>query len=304
MLFGFLNIYKPSKLTSHDVVTRLRKMTGVKQIGHAGTLDPMAVGVLPMAIGSATRLLRFLETDKIYIAEVLLGTATTTDDLDGQVLSEKTVDSAVASILPSVVAGFVGEQKQKPPAYSAIHHGGKRLYELAREGNIPDDVPLRDVWVEGIDIVSVELPVVKLRIKCSGGTYIRAIARDLGEKLGFGACLKSLIREKSGPFLLSQAHTLEALDELAQGNRLADAIVPPQAVLKMDIVKVDREKAKILATGQHLPVSSVASMTDDEAVDGKLCLVMCENSLIALCQVTKDNRLHPEVVVGHAKSLV
>jgi tRNA pseudouridine55 synthase len=304
MLFGFLNIHKPAAMTSHDVVARIRRLTGIKQVGHAGTLDPMAVGVLPIAVGAACRFLRFLTTDKVYLAEVLVGTRTDTDDLDGAILKEEPLPRDVQERLPAIVASLIGAQKQIPPMYSAIHHGGKRLYELARAGNAPKEVAPRDVTIQSIEILSVELPVVKLRVACSGGTYIRAIARDIGEQLGCGACLKALTREKSGPFLLADAYTLDALSEMAAGARVIDALVPPEKALAMDILEVERTTAESIAMGQYVRISTVPSFANLGAPSGKVCLVMFNNSLIGLCQITEDGRLHPEVVVGHAKSLV
>ena len=290
-------------MTSHDVVAQLRKMTGVKQIGHAGTLDPMAVGVLPVAIGAACRLLRFLSTDKTYLAEFLLGVATTTDDIEGDILAKAPVEECVIHQLKPALASFIGDQQQKPPAYSAVRYGGKHLYELARSGKTPVDIVERNVTIDSIELTAVELPILRLRIKCSKGTYIRAIARDLGKKLGLGSCLKSLVREKSGPFLIEQAFTLECLSELAANNRLLAALIAPEQILAMSVVTVDRNSAKSLATGQYLSMQTDFPANTINLTDDKLCLVMFEQSLIALCRVTA-NKLHPEVVIRNAKSLV
>ena len=302
-MFGFLNVSKPIGITSHDVVAKVRKLAGLKQVGHAGTLDPSATGVLPIALGRACRLLRFLATDKIYLAEILLGTRTTTDDLEGPVLTQVPIDKGIAGSLDGVLALLVGTQDQIPPVYSAVHHDGKRLYELARTGQAPENVKSRQVTVDSIDILDVNLPVVRLRIKCSGGTYIRAIARDLGEKLGCGACLKTLIREQSGPFSLAEAHSLEELAEMAASERLLAAVVPPQKMLALAVVNIDRDAARLISMGQFLPIASQTSASKSDFNDGKLCLVMCEDSLVAVCSVTPDNELHPEVVVANARSL-
>lgn len=291
-------------MTSHDVVAQLRKITGLKQVGHAGTLDPMARGVLPVALGSACRLIRFLPTDKIYLADVLLGTVTDTDDVTGKTINEMPVSDILYQKINGQVASFIGKQKQRPPLYSAIHHEGKRLYELARAGMAPDIIKDRDVFIEAIEIVAVERPVLKLRIKCSGGTYIRSIARDLGDKLGCGGCLKALIREKSGPFLLGEAWTLETLAELARVGQLSNASIAPAHVLGIEVVSVDREKAKMLALGQYLSMPSISPLSRRQLIDDKLCLVVCEETAIAVCAVTADNRLHPEVVLRNAKSFV
>jgi tRNA pseudouridine55 synthase len=302
-MLGFVNVFKPAGMTSHDVVKRLRKLSGIKQVGHAGTLDPKATGVLPIALGKACRLLRFLASDKIYLAEVLLGRRSTTDDMEGEVLDEMPVGEDVPASIESVVAQFVGVQNQVPPAYSAIHHDGKRLYELARTGNLPTDIKARRVEIDVIDILAVELPVLRLRIHCSGGTYIRSIARDLGEKLGCGACLKSLVREQSGPFTLSKTQPLEALVDLADAGRLAEVVIPAQQVLPLCQVEVDQGAARLLAMGQYLPLTSLSGISESDFNSDKLCLAMLEDSIVAVCSVTKDNRLRPEVVLTHAKSL-
>jgi len=213
------------------------------------------------------------------------------------------VDANVANLLEAAVADLVGTYDQTPPAYSAVHHDGKRLYELARTGRVPETIRSRQVTVDAIDILDVNLPVVRVRIKCSGGTYIRAIARDLGEKLGCGACLKTLIREQSGPFLIADAHSLESLAELAAGDRFTEAVIPPQKVLALELVSVNKDAARLLSMGQYLPIASLSSADKSEFNDGKLCLAMFEQSLVAVCSVTQDNELHPEVVVANARTL-
>ncbi|PWU02674.1 MAG: tRNA pseudouridine(55) synthase TruB [Candidatus Melainabacteria bacterium] len=303
-MLGFVNVSKPAGMTSHDVVKRLRKLSGIKQVGHAGTLDPAATGVLPIALGKACRLLRFLTSDKIYLAEILLGKRTTTDDTEGEVLDERPIGEHVPASIKAAVTELIGVQDQVPPAYSAIHHDGKRLYELARAGNVPTDVKARRIKVDSIDILAVDLPVIRLRVHCSGGTYIRSIARDLGEKLSCGACLKGLVREQSGPFALAQAQSLEALNDLADADRLAEVVIPPQKVLSLPQVSVDRETAGLLAMGQYLPLMSLPRISERDFNSDKLCLAMLDDSIVAVCSATQDNRLRPEVVLTHAKSLV
>jgi len=304
MTFGFINVLKPSGITSHDVVMRVRKWTKVKQVGHAGTLDPDATGVLPLAIGSACRLLRFLGSDKIYRAEILLGTRTATDDLAGEVLEDKPIDEErIKQLLPETITSLLGKQEQMPPLYSAIHYQGKRLYELARAGKVPDEIKARSVNIEAIDLISVNLPVVELRIKCSGGTYIRSIARDLGEKLGSGACLKSLVREKSGPFKLDQAVPLETLKTLADAGQLQEVIIPPEQVLEINTIAIEQSQAKALIMGQSIFTTAFDRADKNELTDERVCLTAYQGSLIALCRKKEDNKLHPEVVVGNVQSV-
>jgi tRNA pseudouridine55 synthase len=289
-------------MTSHDVVACLRKLTGVKHMGHAGTLDRMATGVLPIALGSACRLLRFLSKDKIYLAQFLIGTRTDTDDIEGKVLTQVDAVNCTRELIKDLLAGFVGEQMQSPPVYSAVHHAGKRLYKLAKAGNVPHEVSPRKVVIYDLQILSIDLPSVTLRIHCSGGTYIRAIARDLGEKLGVGACLKSLVREKSGPFLLDGAISLERIIELGKSGKLRERCTDPREVLDFSVVSLDQENAHRLTMGQYIGLEQLGQ-SNDNLIDQKHCLVTLENCVVALCAITSDNKLRPEVVVGHAKSI-
>ncbi len=305
-MIGFLNINKPSGMTSHDVVNRVRKMLKTKHIGHGGTLDPMAVGVLPVAVGSACRLLRFLPGDKVYLAEVLLGVQTDTDDIEGKVIARSTIAKPFSTDeIKSSLALFVGEIKQKPPAYSAIHHQGKRLYELARAGNIPEDIKERSVSIQAIDLLDYAHPVIKIRITCGAGTYIRSIARDLGTKLGPGACLQALVREKSGPFQIDNAVKFES--SLSDAV-LQQSVLPPQVLLSQSLyflpVTITSDEQKALRMGQKLPLAQDRLGAPDQ-VSGKLVLAIHSDSLIALCKLEQNAAgewlLKPEVVVPNAE---
>ncbi len=189
-LSGFLNINKPQGMTSHDVVAKVRRIIGTKHVGHGGTLDPLAEGVLPIAVGQACRLLRYIPSNKVYKADFLLGTSTTTDDTEGDVLEKSDAGSWPSlTVLEQSLSKFQGELDQVPPNFSAVHHEGKRLYELAREGVIIADRPARKVLVNSIDVLDYAAPTAVIRIDCGGGTYIRSIARDLGQLIGCGCCL-------------------------------------------------------------------------------------------------------------------
>ena len=207
-MFGFLNVSKPEKITSHDVVSYLRKITKEKQIGHAGTLDPFATGILPIAIGKATRLIEYLPDDKEYLALICFGKNTDTYDRDGQVIfeSEKKVqkDEVVETLKE-----FKGEIEQFPPMYSAIKVNGKKLYEYAREGKSIDIKP-RKVYIERIELkkFDFEKQMAQILVKCSKGTYIRSIAYDLGKKLECGAYLSELSRCRAGYFKIEDAISL------------------------------------------------------------------------------------------------
>lgn len=211
---GFLNLHKPLKVTSHDCVARLRRLLKTKKIGHAGTLDPMADGVLPVAIGRATRLLPFLTAAKAYRAIVRFGLTTATDDLEGEVLTQQACPQVTLEQVVALLPKFVGTIDQIPPAFSAIQVDGKRLYDLARSGQAVA-VPMRTVEVFEIQVLgwrSGDFPELDLEIRCGGGTYIRAIARDLGAVLGTGATLAGLTRTHSSGFDQGNSWTFEALE--------------------------------------------------------------------------------------------
>ena len=210
-MFGFLNVYKPKGKTSHDVVAILRRVTKIKQIGHTGTLDPFAEGVLPVCIGKATRLIEYLNHDKAYIGTIQLGQSTTTYDIEGDVV--KTSDKRVSAYeLEKAIERFQGKILQTPPIYSALKVNGKKLYEYARAGEAIDIQP-REVEIKEIRLLSFdeEMKVLELYIECSKGTYIRSIANDLGEALGTYGFLAKLARVKAGDFSAEGAVKLEDL---------------------------------------------------------------------------------------------
>lgn len=211
-MFGFLNVYKPVGMTSHDVVSTLRRVLKIKQIGHTGTLDPFAQGVLPICIGKATRLIEYLDDDKEYLATVQFGASTTTFDIDGEksFVSDKKVQRE--EVLKALKT-FEGEIEQVPPIYSAVKVKGKKLYEHARKGEQVEIKP-RKVTIEKIVMKSFnpDLQNAEILIKCSKGTYIRSIANDLGKNLGCGAYLTELIRTQAGKFRIKNSVMLDEID--------------------------------------------------------------------------------------------
>ena len=209
-MFGFINVNKPSGKTSHDVVGFLRRNLKIKKIGHTGTLDPMANGVLPIAVGDATRLIQYLPDDKEYVATVKFGISTDTYDKEGEITS--TSDKIVTlEELTKALENFRGEILQKPPIYSALKKNGKKLYEYAREGK-EVEIEARKVTIEKLELQSLEDNIAKLKIKCSKGTYIRSIAHDLGEVLGCGAHLIGLTRTIAGDFKIENSIELSAIE--------------------------------------------------------------------------------------------
>ena len=208
-MIGFLNVYKPVGKTSHDVVAFLRRVTKIKQIGHTGTLDPFAEGVLPICIGKATRLIEYLEDDKAYIGTFCIGKSTDSFDIDGNIV-ETFEDKVAEDDIKLALKSFEGEIEQLPPIYSAIKVNGKKLYEYAREGETVEIRP-RKVTIEKIELRSFdyEKQVAEIYIKCSKGTYIRSIANDLGKALNNGCYLSKLVRVQAGRFLVNQTTKLE-----------------------------------------------------------------------------------------------
>ena len=228
---GIFAINKATGMTSHDVVARVRRLTHQKRVGHAGTLDPAADGVLPVCLGQATRVVEYLsERGKAYRATIRFGVVTDTYDTEGQVLRQAPValtHDQIAAALPN----FLGEQQQVPPIYSAIKVGGRKLYELARAGEAITPEP-RAVRIDALTMVSWQSPDLVLDVTCGKGTYIRSLAYDLGERLGPGAHLAALTRTRSGPFTLAQSLTLEALEAaLADGTWREHLFAADEALL-------------------------------------------------------------------------
>lgn len=211
----WLAIDKPPEHTSHDLVARARKRLGFRRIGHTGTLDPDATGVLVLAIGKATRLIQYLPGGKAYRALIRLGISTNSYDASGQVLAEAPVPELTEQDLRERLAGFLGPQQQIPPMVSAVSINGKRLYELARQG-IEIERPARSVEFYTIELLRWESPWLEIEVSCSAGTYIRSLAHDLGQQLGCGACLQTLRRTRAHAFTLEQAILLENLQPLSE----------------------------------------------------------------------------------------
>ncbi len=231
MINGVINVYKEPKFTSFDVVAKLRGIAKQKKIGHTGTLDPDAVGVLPVCLGRATKLCDLLTDEtKEYRTVLLLGRTTDTQDTSGTVLEERPVE-VTEEELRRTVDSFQGEQLQIPPMYSALKVNGKKLYELAREGKTVERKP-RPVTFYEIEIGEIRFPEVELRVVCSKGTYIRTLCHDIGEKLGCGGCMAHLTRTRVGVFGLEEAKTLSELQELADQGRLEEAVLPVDQIFR------------------------------------------------------------------------
>lgn len=224
MKSGIINVYKEKGFTSFDVVAKLRGILKTKKIGHTGTLDPDAEGVLPVCIGRATKVCDILtDKDKVYEAVMLLGVETDTQDTTGEILKELPVEES-ESVVKEAILSFVGEYAQIPPMYSALKVNGKKLYELAREGKTVER-KARNVQIFSIEILEMDLPRVRMSVHCSKGTYIRTLCHDIGQKLGCGGCMEKLLRTKAGIFELADTLKLAEIDALAKEGLVEEKII-------------------------------------------------------------------------------
>ena len=255
-MFGFLNVYKPKGITSHDVVSRLRRVTKIRQIGHTGTLDPFAEGVLPICIGKATRLIEYLDGEKEYLATVQFGANTETYDIEGKVTEtfnrKVTIDEVVVAL-----KDFEGEIFQIPPIYSAIKVNGKKLYDYARAGEEVEIQP-RKVFISKIKLEKFDLErqTAEILVSCSKGTYIRSIAYDLGQKLNCGGHLIKLIRTQAGNFLVNEATSLDDLDTI---EKVMKNLLNPLEMLNLSKLEITEEEHKKVLQGQYFYNNSVRS---------------------------------------------
>ena len=259
-MFGFLNLDKPFDWTSHDCVAKTRRILQIKKVGHAGTLDPAATGVLPIAIGKATRLLQYLPTDKAYKATIRLGVQTTTDDLQGEIISQQPVTELSLETVKTVLQQFQGKIEQIPPSYSAIQVDGKRLYDLARKGE-KVEAPVRNVEVFNIDILDWRVGTfaeLDVNIACGGGTYIRAIARDLGAVLGTGGTLAALQRTVSSGFNLADSITLADLEAKLEAEEFQPMVADAPLQHLPEITLAETE-ARRWCQGQKISLDSQVS---------------------------------------------
>lgn len=254
MINGIVNIYKEKGYTSHDVVAVLRKVVGQKKIGHTGTLDPDATGVLPVCLGRATKVCELLtDHDKTYKALLLLGKTTDTQDISGEVLEEKNPAHLTEEEVRSCIESFIGEYDQVPPMYSALKVNGKKLYELAREGKTVERKSRR-VQIHGIRILEMNLPHVRMEVDCSKGTYIRTLCHDIGEKLQVGGCMEELERTKVGRFLKEDAVTLDEVRQKMEQGEGAELFTPlDQIFAELPAVTVTDAKAWMSYNGNDLP---------------------------------------------------
>lgn len=261
---GVINVYKEKGFTSHDVVAKLRGILRQRKIGHTGTLDPQAEGVLPVCLGSATKLCDLL-TDKTkeYKAVLRLGIETDTQDMTGTILKESTVDVTEEQV-KEVIVSFLGKSEQIPPMYSALKVNGKKLYELAREGKEIERKP-RPIEIFSIEILDISLPKVTFVVNCSKGTYIRTLCYDIGIKLGCGGCMESLLRSRVERFTLDEALTLSQIEEKRDEGVLGQYIVSVESMFdELPAVTIKGEFTKLIDNGNSVSVDMVKSVSPEE----------------------------------------
>jgi tRNA pseudouridine55 synthase len=264
---GFLNLNKPLGFTSHDCVAKVRRYLNTKKVGHAGTLDPAATGVLPIAVGRATRLLQYLPEGKAYDATVRFGITTDSDDLEGTVLTESAEPELTQEQVLQALAPFRGRIQQVPPSYSAIQVDGKRLYALARSGQMVT-APTREVEIHRIEVLAWrggDFPEVDLAIHCGAGTYIRSIARDLGNAVGTGATLAGLKRTISSGFEIAQSLNFEMIEAHLANQTLQ--LAPPIDVLQhLEKISLTEDWDRRWCCGQKIVVDDLELGISDPAI--------------------------------------
>lgn len=262
MIDGIINVYKEKGFTSHDVVAKLRGILHQKKIGHTGTLDPDAEGVLPVCLGSGTKVCDLLtEKSKTYEAVLLLGKTTDTQDISGQVLSETEVSVSEEEVREAVLS-FLGAYDQIPPMYSALKVNGKKLYELARAGVEVERKPRR-VEILSIEILRISLPRVSFQVHCSKGTYVRTLCQDIGEKLGCGGCMESLVRTRVAGFSIEESLKLSEIERLAAEEQLGSKVLPVDGCfLEYPAYQAEPEANRFLYNGNSVYERQAAPMKD------------------------------------------
>ncbi|WP_392486425.1 tRNA pseudouridine(55) synthase TruB [Haloimpatiens sp. FM7315] len=271
---GVLNIYKPKGITSFDVVREIRKIAGEKKVGHAGTLDPLACGVLPVCIGKSTKIIDYImKNEKTYMTKLKLGIITDTYDKEGIILKEKNYDNIDKHDIENVMNNFRGVIEQIPPMYSALKVNGKKLYELARKG-IEIEREARKITIHELEILNIDMPYIDLKVVCSKGTYIRSLCYDIGNLLGCGATMWELERAGTGSFVKQNS---VALSELTRENISQHIITMEDALSKYDKVQFCKDAIKLLTNGveiknpyfiDHIPFDKILRAYDEEKFIG------------------------------------
>ena len=298
MASGILIVDKPEDWTSQDVVAKLRGALHERRAGHGGTLDPMATGVLPVFFGRATRAVEFFEhAEKTYEAVLRLGLVTDTQDITGRVLEQRDAASVTEADVRAALPRFLGRQKQVPPMYSALKVNGKKLYELAREG-IEIERKARTVHFYEISILEVKLPLVRMEVTCSKGTYIRTLCHDIGEKLGCHGCMEQLIRTRVGQFDRNGAHTLDEIAAIVGEGRLSEILVPVDEMFAAlrSFATADDHAKKLAENGNPLKPAQIREIGEtasggDFAEDEEFRLYLDGGTFVGIYQYRPSQNL-------------
>jgi len=293
---GFLAVDKPLGWTSHQVVDAARRWLGIRKVGHLGALDPLATGLLPLAIREATKLAPFVaQGNRVYVGSIRLGVATDTFDAEGRVLRRHDGPLPSEEAVREALAGFLGETTQIPPMFSSVKKDGVPLYRLARRGEEVERAP-RPIRIHSLEMHHYVPPEIGIEISCSPGTYVRTLAADLGERLGCGAHLSGLRRTASGSFLLDQAASVEDLEAAAEQGICEARLIAPERVLGLPLVKLRVEQARRVSHGGDIPVAEAAgpfeSGTPPRPGD-RLAALAPSGTLLAVMELRPDRRLHP-----------
>jgi tRNA pseudouridine55 synthase len=290
---GILIVNKPEGMTSFGVVARLKRLSGEKRVGHSGTLDPIATGVLPICFGQATRITQFLiNSSKTYSAQIELGVTTDTFDIQGKIVERRDPSGITMSEIEEALATFRGTIDQTPPAFSALKQGGRRSYELARAG-IPVKLKSRRVEIAKLELISYELPLIEVNVDCSKGTYIRSLANDLGQHLGCGAYLKNLVRLRCGPFPIEDALSLDEIEDAFRKDAWKSIIHHIDSPLSnWKAVIVNRKKELDIRNG--CPIS----LNEDFSLSDEYCRAYnIDGNFLAVLHLIPEKRIwHPEKV--------
>lgn len=295
MINGILNVYKEKGYTSHDVVAKLRGVLGQRKIGHTGTLDPDAEGVLPVCLGRATKVCDLLtDRDKTYVADLLLGVSTDTQDITGTVIQEKSTAGLTENRVFKCIENYIGEYDQIPPMYSALKIGGKKLCDLAREGKTVERKSRR-VLIKDITVLECRLPGVRMQVECSKGTYIRTLCHDIGQDLGTGGCMEHLLRTRAGAFRIEDSLRLDEIRRFTEEGRLSEILIPVDHVFsEYEALVVSSRYSALLYNGN--PFRADALQEKCSPSDGARYRIYDEERRFAAIYTyrAEENKFRPE----------
>ncbi len=288
---GFLVVDKPRGWTSHDVVDAARRWLGTRRVGHLGTLDPLATGVLPLAVREATKLVPFLAGGgKVYVGAIRLGVETDTLDAEGRVTRRYEGPMPDEARIREVLVGFRGEIDQVPPMFSAVKQGGVPLHRLAREGREVERAPKR-VRIDRLDLLGYDPPRVEIEVSCSAGTYVRALAADIGVELGCGAHLECLRRTRSGPFASEHAAEAENLERASERGEVEERLIPAVSALGLPVLRLDRDATRRILHGAE--IAALGPPMRRLATGSRVAAVEPNGELLAVLEMRAGRRLRP-----------